>query len=219
LRMRLPSRPCEPDRWPPPRPERPDRRGMPNPFTWRPTYSASCFLRNKFSPASWPRDRAAAETSCRKSPARRRTVRAARFRRRPRRPRPCAYARRASPARYRRRSAERLQRRLHDADVRVAEHTPVNVLSLSAAVAEGACRSPRDAPSETLCSRGHPGRPARRSRRTSRTSASGSAGLGRNAFAPSINDSREWRAPRLPESTMIGSCAVVSQLRIARITS
>ena len=43
-------------------------------FTCRSTYNASCFLRNKFSAASWVLDRTVAETNRRRSQAMRRTV-------------------------------------------------------------------------------------------------------------------------------------------------
>ena len=44
-------------------------------FACRSTYNASCFLRNRFSAASWACDRTAAETSDSKSPAIRMSVR------------------------------------------------------------------------------------------------------------------------------------------------
>jgi hypothetical protein len=49
------------------------RRGL----TWRSAYNASCFLRNRFSAASWPCDRSVVATNCSRSPAIRRTVRTA----------------------------------------------------------------------------------------------------------------------------------------------
>jgi hypothetical protein len=46
-------------------------------FTWRSTYNANCFLRNRFSAASWARDRTAVDANRATSPMTRSAVRTA----------------------------------------------------------------------------------------------------------------------------------------------